>query len=111
MKFILKHLPYNIILWNFTEQGIKSLKDCLHSIVIFKGNVERRGHSYHGTFSPAGQYDAASLIHADDDNSVRECVRQAEEHDNVRATTLKPISQEEGKEFEYTIQELMRTSP
>jgi uncharacterized protein with GYD domain len=97
-------------LWNFTEQGIKSLKDCLHSIVIFKANVERRGHPYHGTFYPAGQYDAASLIQADDDNSVGECVRQAEEDGNVLATTLKPISQEEGKEFEHTIQELMRTS-
>ena len=72
--------------------------------------MERRGHPYHGTFYPAGQYDAVSLIQADDDNSVKECVLQAEEHGDVRGTTLKPVSQEEGKEFEHTIQELMRTS-
>jgi uncharacterized protein with GYD domain len=101
-------LSFYIILWNFTEQGLKSLKDSLHSILIFKGNVERRGHPYHGTFYPAGQYDAASLIEADDDNAVKECVLQAEEHGNVRSTTLKPISQEEGKKFEHTIRELFR---
>ena len=62
--------------------------------------MERRGNPYHGTFYPAGQYDAMSLIEADDDNSVKECVLEAEKHGNVRSTTLKPISQEEGKEFE-----------
>ena len=59
-------------------------------------------------FYPAGQYDAVSLIQADDDNSVRECVLEAEKDGNVRSTTLKPISQEEGKEFENTIHELFR---
>lgn len=103
-------MSFYIILWNFTEQGLKNLKDCLHSIAIFKAQVERRGHPYHGTFYPAGQHDAASLIEADNDNTVKECVLQAEEHGNVRATTLKPINQEEFKEFEHIIQELKRTS-
>jgi len=106
----LKQLSFYILLWNFTEQGIKSLKDCLHSIVIFKAHVERRGNPYNGTFYPAGQYDAVSLIQADDDNSVRECVLEAEKDGNVRSTTLKPISQEEGKEFENTVHELFRVS-
>ncbi|HJS64676.1 MAG TPA: GYD domain-containing protein [Nitrososphaeraceae archaeon] len=106
--FFENKLSFYIVLWNFTEQGIKSLKDCLRNIVIFKTNVERRGHPYHGTFYPAGQYDAASLIEADDDNAVKECVLQAEEQVNVRSTTLKPISKEEGLEFEDTIRELFR---
>lgn len=101
-------MTFYIILWNFTEQGIKSLKDCLQSIVIFKANVERRGHPYHGTFYPSGQYDAASLIEADEDNAVKECVLQAEEQGNLRSTTLKPISKEEGKDFEDTVRELFR---
>jgi uncharacterized protein with GYD domain len=71
-------------------------------------NVERRGHPYHGIIYPAGQCDAASLIQADDDNTVKECIRQAEEHGNVHSTTLKPISLEEGQEFEQTVHELFR---
>jgi uncharacterized protein with GYD domain len=70
--------------------------------------VERRGDRYHGTFYPAAHYDAVSLIQADDDNSVRECVLEAEKDGNVHSTTLKPISQEEGKEFENTVHELFR---
>jgi uncharacterized protein with GYD domain len=95
-------------LWNFTEQGIKSFKDCLRTIVIFKGNVERRGNKYRGTFYPAAHYDAMSLIEDDDDDSVKECVLEAEKQGNVRSTTLKPISDEEGKIFENTVQELYR---
>ena len=101
-------MSYYIILWKFTEQEIKNLKDCLHSILIFKAHVERRGHAYHGTFSPAGKYDAASLIQADDDNSVKECVLEAEKPGNVHSITLKAISQEEGKEFENTVHDLFR---
>jgi uncharacterized protein with GYD domain len=107
-RFFENILSFYIILWKFTEQGIKNLKDCLHSIVIFKAHVERRGHPYRGTFYPAGEYDAASLIEADDDNTVKECIKQAEEHGNIRSTTIKPISQEEGKEFEHTVHELFR---
>jgi hypothetical protein len=53
------------------------------------------------------EYEAASLIQADDDNTVKECI-QAEEHGNVHSTTLKPISLEEGQEFEQTVHELFR---
>jgi uncharacterized protein with GYD domain len=94
-------------LWNFTEQGIKSLNDCFHSILIFKANVERRGNPYHGTFYPAGKYDAMSLIQADDDNSVRECMLEAERQGNVRSTTLKNITREEAMKFAETIEDLV----
>ena len=49
-----------------------------------------------------------SLIEDDDDDSVKECVLEAEKQGNVRSTTLKPISDEEGKIFENTVQELYR---
>jgi uncharacterized protein with GYD domain len=100
-------LSFYIILWNFTEQGIKSFNDCLHSVLIFKANVERRGNPYHGTFYPAGQYDAMSLIQADDDNSVRECVLEAEKQGNVSSATLKPVTREEGVKFAETIKDLL----
>ena len=36
-------LSYYVILWNFTEQGIKNLKDCLQSIEIFKDIQKEEG--------------------------------------------------------------------
>ena len=100
-------MTFYIILWNFTEEGIESFKDCLHSILIFKANVERRGNPYHDTFFPAGHYDAMSLIEADDDNSVRECVLEAEKQGNVSSITLKPVAREDGMKFAETIKDLL----
>jgi uncharacterized protein with GYD domain len=87
-------LSHYVILWNFTEQGIKSLKNCLHDIEIFRGYTERRGNPYHGTFYPFGQYDAISLVESDDD-AVRYDLFQAERQGNLRSTTLKSITHEE----------------
>ena len=51
-----------VILWNFTDQGIKNRKDCLQSVEFFKGYVERMGNPFHGKFYSFGQYDAVSLL-------------------------------------------------
>ena len=88
-------MAYYVILWNFTEQGIKNLKDCVHSIEIFKGYTERRGNPYHGTYYSFGHYDAVSLVQSDDDNTVRYDLLQAEKQGNIRSTTLKSITHEE----------------
>jgi hypothetical protein len=48
-----------------------------------------------------------SLIQADNDNSVRECVVEAEKEGNVSSTILKPIAREEGMKFAETIKDLL----
>ena len=83
-----------VILWNFTEQGVKNLKDCIQSIEIFRAYTERRGNRYHGTYYSFGPYDAVSLAEGDDD-TVRHDLLQAEIQGNLRSTTLKSISHEE----------------
>ena len=48
-----------------------------------------------------------SLIEADDDNSVRECVLEAEKQGNVSSKTLKPVAREDGMKFAETIKDLL----
>ena len=55
-----ENMSYYIILWNFADQGIKSLKDCLQSIEIFKGYTKRRGNPFHGTYY---SFDSMTLCH------------------------------------------------
>jgi uncharacterized protein with GYD domain len=86
---------FYVILWNFTEQGVKNLKDCIQSIEVFKGYMQRMGNEYHGTYYSFGQYDAVSLVEADNDNDVRYSLLQAEKQGNLRSTTLKSITHEE----------------
>ena len=96
---------YYVILWNFTEQGIKSLKDSLHSIEVFKAYIERQhgAKAYHGSFYSFGKYDAVSLVESDDDNSIRFSLLQAEKDGNIRSTTLKSITLEEAIKLAETI--------
>jgi uncharacterized protein with GYD domain len=87
-------MSHYVILWNFTDQGIKNRKDCLQSVEILKGYVERMGNPFHGTFYSFGQYDAVSLLEADNDNDVRYALLQAERQGNLRPTTLKSVTHE-----------------
>jgi uncharacterized protein with GYD domain len=82
---------------------MKSLKDCLQSVEVFKGYVERRGNPYHGTFYSFGQFDAVSLVESDDDNTVRYDLLQAEKQGNLRSITLKSITHEEALKLAETI--------
>jgi uncharacterized protein with GYD domain len=86
---------FYVILWNFTEQGVKNLKNCIKSIEIFKAYMERMGNPYHGTFYPFGQYDAISLVETDNDNDVRYSLLQAEKQGNLRSMTFRCITHEE----------------
>lgn len=91
-------MPHYVILWNFTDQGIKNLKECIHSIEIFKGYIERMGNKYHGTYYSFGQYDAVSLVDSDD-HGVRFALNQAETLGNLRSTTLWSLTDEEAKDW------------
>lgn len=90
-------------MWEFTEQGLKSLKDCVQSIEIFKGYTERIGNPYHGTFYSFGKYGAVSLLEATDENTVRYAVLQAEQSGNLRSLTLKCITHDEAVKLAESI--------
>ena len=96
---------FYVILWTFTEQGVKSLKDSLHSLEVFKAYIERQhgADAHHGSFYSFGRYDAVSLVESDDDNYVRFSLSIAQKDGNIRSTTLKSITLEEAIKLAETI--------
>ena len=92
-------MAHYVSLWNFTDEGAKNLKDVIDGIEIFKHNTERRGNPYHGTFYSFGQYDAVSLVEAEEDFQVREDLLKVEKQGSLRSTTLKSITHEEAIEL------------
>jgi uncharacterized protein with GYD domain len=92
-------------LWNFTEQGVKSLKNSLQSIGVFIAYIDRQygAGAHRGSFYSFGSYDAISLVEADDDNYIRYSLSIAEKDGNIRSTTLKSITLEEAMKFAETI--------
>jgi uncharacterized protein with GYD domain len=53
-------MSFYIILWNFTEQGIKSVKESPKRADAFKNLLERTGGKLHSTYYTFGKYDGVS---------------------------------------------------
>ena len=63
-------MSFYIILWNFTEQGIKNVKESPKRADAFKKLLESVGGKLHSTFYTFGKYDGVSIVEAADDESI-----------------------------------------
>ena len=88
-------MPQYITLINYTEQGLKDIKN-----VVNRANAARRAYesagakllSFHLTL---GQHDAVVISEAPDDESYTTLVLAIAAQGNIRTTTLKAFTEEE----------------
>ena len=59
-----------IILWNFTDEGLKSVLESPKRAEGFKSMAEKAGCKLIGTYYTMGLYDGVSVIEAPDDATV-----------------------------------------
>ena len=84
-----------ITLANYTDQGIRNLKEMADRLGAARRAIEAAGGkllAYHLTL---GQYDAVVLIEAPDDATYATVVLSIAGGGNIRTTTLKAFSEEE----------------
>jgi uncharacterized protein with GYD domain len=91
-------MPHYIILFNFTEQGIRNIKDLDKRAQAFKSAVEKAG----GTFVSdsflcltLGGYDTVSIIEAPNNESIIPAILATASLGNVRCETLKAFTLDE----------------
>jgi uncharacterized protein with GYD domain len=89
-------MSFYIILWNFTEQGIKNVKESPKRADAFKKLLESGGGKLHSTFYTFGKYDGVSIVEAADDESIMSTLLSIESEGNARTLTLKAFTYEEG---------------
>jgi uncharacterized protein with GYD domain len=89
-------MSFYIILWNFTEQGIKSVKESPKRADAFKNLLERAGGKLHSTYYTCGKYDGVSIVEAPNDESIMSTLLSIESEGNARTITLKAFTYEEG---------------
>jgi uncharacterized protein with GYD domain len=89
-------MSFYIILWNFTEQGIKNVKESPKRADAFKKLLENAGGKLHNTFYTFGKYDGVSIIEAVSDESIMSTLLSIESEGNARTVTLKAFTYEEG---------------
>ena len=88
-------MPHYLILWNWTEQGIKNIKDTPARIASARATAEKlRGKvTIHYAL---GAYDTVGIAEFPDDETLASYLLSVGKLGNVRSTSFKLFSEEEG---------------
>ena len=87
-------MPHYIVLFNFTDQGIKNVKDTINRATNYKDAIETAGGRLISEYYTLGRYDIVTLVEAPSDEAIISILLNTEKLGNVRSETLKafPLS-------------------
>jgi uncharacterized protein with GYD domain len=80
-----------ILLVNWTDQGIKTVKDSPKRLEAGRALAKRFGCEVKEFYLTIGSYDSLSLLEAPDDEAVAKYLLSPGSQGNLRTTTLKAI--------------------
>ncbi len=83
-----------IALTNWTEQGIKSIKDSPGRVDGARALAKKYGCEMTHFFMTIGPYDMVAMLEAPDDDSAAEFMLALSSSGNIRTTTLKAFSED-----------------
>jgi uncharacterized protein with GYD domain len=86
-----------ILLMNFTDQGIRKIKDTPKRADAFKDMAKKCGTTVKDVFWTLGEYDVVAIVEAPDDISMTALGLSSGALGNVRTQTLRAFTQGEIK--------------
>ena len=86
-----------IVLSNFTEQGIRNIKDSPKRAEAFKNMAKKCGVTVKDLFWTLGHYDVVAILDAPDDMSITSLGLSIGALGNIRTQTLRAYSEPEIK--------------
>jgi uncharacterized protein with GYD domain len=94
-------MPHYVILWNWTDQGIKAVKDSPNRLTSFGAQLEKLGGKLVGEYYTMGKYDGVVIVDAPSDETIMSIMLGNASKGNFRSMALKafPMS-ETGKIIE-----------
>ena len=90
-------MPHYIILFNFTDQGIRNVKDTIKRAEAFKSAVERSGGKMLDAYYTMGKHDFVVTVELPNDESAMSILLALGERGNVHTTTLRAFSLSEAE--------------
>ena len=78
-----------LVLWNWTEQGLRNFKESPSRVEAFRKLVEKNGGKLLQFLYTLGKYDGAALVEAPSDEAFMKIALVLGSLGNVRTTTLK----------------------
>jgi uncharacterized protein with GYD domain len=88
-------MPHYVILFNFTEQGIRNVKDTINRAEAFKSAIEKAGGKFISEYYTFGKYDIVTIVEAPNDETILPVILATGSLGNVRSETLKAFSMDE----------------
>ncbi len=88
-------MPTYVSLFNFTDQGIRTIRDTLERMERAAGVAEKHGARLVQNYWTVGSYDAVVVLEAPDDESVTALLLETGSWGNVRTSTLRAYNREE----------------
>ena len=88
-------MPTYIVLGQFTDQGIRNVKETTKRAQALKDMAKKFGATVNAVYWTLGQYDIATIVDAPDDTSVNALLLSVGALGNVRTQTLRAFSADE----------------
>jgi uncharacterized protein with GYD domain len=82
-------MPNYIILWNWTDQGIRAVKDSPNRLASFGEQLEKVGGKLVGEYYTMGKYDGVVIVEAPSDETIMSIMLGNASKGNFRSMTLK----------------------
>jgi uncharacterized protein with GYD domain len=90
-----RNMAIYIVLGQFTDQGIRNIKDTTKRAEAFKTMAQKTGAVVKDIYWTLGQYDIAAIIEAPDDATANVLLVSLGAQGNVRTQTLRAFSADE----------------
>lgn len=88
-------MPNYVILINWTDQGIKNVKDTIKRAKSFETAIEKPGGKSNGMYYTLGNHDFVAIVEAVNDEAMASVLLSTGSLGNVHTETLKAFSMSE----------------
>ncbi len=88
-------MPAYVILFKFTDEGIRTVKAFQERVRTAKNAAEATGGRIIGSWSTLGQYDAVAISEFPDDEAVARFLLTGETQGDIRSETMRAFGEEE----------------
>lgn len=88
-------MPTYLVLGNFTDQGIRSVRDSLKREDAFRKQCEKAGAQVRDIYRTMGRYDVAAVLEAPDDIALSALMYSIGALGNIRTETLRAFTRQE----------------
>jgi uncharacterized protein with GYD domain len=90
-------MPKYVVLSNWTEQGVKNVKDTVNRYQASKQLVESKGGAFDANFWTEGPYDFVSVIDVPDEETGAALALQLAASGNIRSISMRAFGEDEMK--------------